>query len=104
MPFIGPWEVALILVVVLIIFGPKKLPELAKSIGDAIRQYRVAREAPLSEIQKVTATPMITESASATARTDEQLLVETARKLGISTEGKTPEQISNEIVETASSK
>jgi len=93
MPFIGPWEVALILVVVLILFGPKKLPELAKSIGDAIRQYRTATETPLAELQKMTATP-------ATAKSDEQLLVETAKKLGISTEGKTPEQISNEIVET----
>ena len=33
MTFIGPWEIALILAIVLIIFGPKKLPELAKSIG-----------------------------------------------------------------------
>jgi len=104
MPFIGPWEIALILVVVLILFGPKKLPELAKSIGDAIRQYRSATEAPLAEIQKITATPVRTESTSATAKSDEQLLVETAKKLGISTEGKTPEQISNEIVEATKKK
>jgi len=102
MPFIGPWEIALILVVVLILFGPKKLPELAKSIGDAIRQYRSATEAPLAEIQKITATPVRTESTS--AKSDEQLLVETAKKLGISTEGKTPEQISNEIVEATKKK
>ena len=99
MPFIGPWEIALILVVVLILFGPKKLPELARAIGDAIRQYRAATEAPLAEIQKTTATPARTESTSVTAKSDEQLLVETARKLNISTEGKTPEQISNEIIE-----
>jgi sec-independent protein translocase protein TatA len=102
MPFIGPWEIALILVVVLILFGPKKLPELAKSIGDAIRQYRSATEAPLAEIQKITAAPVRTESTS--AKSNEQLLVETAKKLGISTEGKTPEQISNEIVETTKKK
>ena len=44
MPFIGPWEIALILAIVLIIFGPKKLPQLAKSVGDAIRQYKDASE------------------------------------------------------------
>jgi len=104
MPFVGPWEVALILVVLLILFGPKKLPELAKSIGDAIRQYRVATEAPLAELQKITATPVRTESTPATAKSDELLLVETAKKLGISTEGKTPEQISSEIVETTKKK
>jgi len=104
MPFIGPWEIALILVVVLILFGPKKLPELAKSIGDAIRQYRTATEAPLAEIQKITATPARTESAPGTVKSDEQLLVETAKKLGVSTEGKTPEQISNEIIEAAKKK
>ncbi len=96
MPFIGPWEIALILVVVLILFGPKKLPELARSIGDAIRQYRSATEGSLTQ---TTATPVKTESTSATAKSDEQLLVETAKKLNISTEGKTPEQISNEIIE-----
>jgi sec-independent protein translocase protein TatA len=44
MAFIGPWEIALILAIVLIVFGPKKLPELAKSMGDAIRQYKIASE------------------------------------------------------------
>jgi len=96
MPFIGPWEIALILVVVLILFGPKKLPELARSIGDAIRQYRSATEGSSAQ---TTATPVKTESPPATAKSDVQLLVETAEKLNISTEGKTPEQISNEIIE-----
>jgi len=103
MPFIGPWEIALILVIVLILFGPKKLPELAKSVGDALRQYRVATEGS-TQAQKTTATPERTDSMSATAKSDEPLLVETAKTLGISTEGKTPEQISNEIVEATKKK
>ncbi|MFZ2635757.1 MAG: twin-arginine translocase TatA/TatE family subunit [Rectinemataceae bacterium] len=35
---IGPMELILILVIALVIFGPKKLPEIGKAIGDAIRR------------------------------------------------------------------
>lgn len=37
---IGLTEILIILVIVLILFGPKKLPELARSIGSAVREYR----------------------------------------------------------------
>ena len=37
---IGAQELILILVIVLILFGGKKLPELSRSIGDAIRELR----------------------------------------------------------------
>ncbi|HHV34184.1 MAG TPA: twin-arginine translocase TatA/TatE family subunit [Syntrophomonadaceae bacterium] len=43
MPSIGPWEIILILAIVLIIFGPGKLPELGKLIGDGLREFREAR-------------------------------------------------------------
>ena len=33
MPNIGPLEIAVVLVIVLIIFGPKRLPELGRSMG-----------------------------------------------------------------------
>ncbi len=38
--FVGPWELIAILVVVLFIFGPGKLPNVAKSIGNGIREFR----------------------------------------------------------------
>ena len=93
MAFIGPWEIALIIIVVLIIFGPKKLPELAKGIGSAIRQYRSATEGVLEE------KPTTTES-----KDDRVTLLETAKKLGIKTEGKTPEEISEEIIKKSTKK
>lgn len=37
---IGPFELLLILVVALAIFGPKKLPEIGRAIGQAIRSFR----------------------------------------------------------------
>ncbi len=43
LPSIGPWEIILILAIVLIIFGPGKLPELGKLIGDGLREFREAR-------------------------------------------------------------
>lgn len=39
---LGPGELILILLIALLIFGPSKLPELATSMGDAIREFRNA--------------------------------------------------------------
>jgi sec-independent protein translocase protein TatA len=41
-PHIGPWELIAILAVVLIIFGPGKLPDVGKSLGKTIREFRKA--------------------------------------------------------------
>ena len=40
MPRIGPLEIFLILVVVLIVFGIGKLPQVGKGMGQAIREFR----------------------------------------------------------------
>lgn len=40
MPNIGPLEIAVVLIIVLIIFGPKRLPELGKSMGHGIREFK----------------------------------------------------------------
>lgn len=39
-PGIGPAELIIVLVVVLIIFGPKRLPQLGKSLGETVRAIR----------------------------------------------------------------
>jgi sec-independent protein translocase protein TatA len=40
MPNIGPLEIAVVLIIVLIIFGPKRLPELGRSMGNGIREFK----------------------------------------------------------------
>ncbi len=37
---LGPMELVLILVIALVVFGPAKLPEIGKSFGRAIREFR----------------------------------------------------------------
>ncbi|MBI1388093.1 MAG: twin-arginine translocase TatA/TatE family subunit [bacterium] len=36
----GPWELAIILVIVLLLFGAKRLPEMGKSLGTGIREFK----------------------------------------------------------------
>ena len=43
MPNIGPVEIIIVLVIVLVIFGPKRLPELGKQIGSALRELNKAK-------------------------------------------------------------
>jgi sec-independent protein translocase protein TatA len=40
MPNLGPWEITLIVLLALLLFGSKKLPELAKNIGETIRELK----------------------------------------------------------------
>jgi sec-independent protein translocase protein TatA len=48
----GGWEIVLILAVVLILFGAKKLPELAKGLGQGIKEFKKATNDVTSEIQR----------------------------------------------------
>jgi sec-independent protein translocase protein TatA len=38
--WIGPWEIAILLVIVLLVFGPKRLPEMGKSLGKGMREFK----------------------------------------------------------------
>ena len=50
--FLGGWEIILILAVVLILFGAKKLPELAKGLGQGIREFKKASNEVTSELSR----------------------------------------------------
>ena len=47
---LGGWEIILILAVVLILFGAKKLPELAKGLGTGIKEFKKATREVTDEI------------------------------------------------------
>jgi sec-independent protein translocase protein TatA len=79
-----------ILIVVIVVMGPKRIPELARALGSAKREFNAGAQGSPDA------------STAATAVAGSQMggddLMVAARKLGISTEGKTREQISAEIV------
>ena len=37
---IGPLEIVIVLIIALVVFGPKRLPELGRSLGRGIREFR----------------------------------------------------------------
>lgn len=76
------------IIVVLFVWGPQKLPEFAKSIGLARKEIENAYK----EASNPTASPPPPETDP---------LIDTAKKLGIATEGKTRAQISDDIVSKA---
>lgn len=48
MPNIGPMEILVVLIIALVVFGPKRIPELGKSLGRGINEFRgsVSGDAP----------------------------------------------------------
>ncbi|MBT3218368.1 MAG: twin-arginine translocase TatA/TatE family subunit [Proteobacteria bacterium] len=48
----GPWEIGLILVIVLIVFGAGKLPHVLESFGKGIKQFRDAQKDEAIDVTK----------------------------------------------------
>src|SRR2546427_6331467 len=124
---LDPLELVTIVGIILVFFlwGPKKTPELARMIGRARREFdNATREfqnaansiqngtnplfasltspppPPLPQPGVRSALPPVP-PPSQTVKTGDQLLIEAARKLGIPTQGKTREQIQEEIIALA---
>ena len=39
---IGPWQIVLIAVIILLLFGGKKIPDLMKGLGEGIKEFKKA--------------------------------------------------------------
>ena len=87
-------ELIVIAVIAIVIFlwGPQKIPELARGLGRAKREFDMASKEISGAVAPAPG------AAPTAALSGDELLIRTARQLGISTEGKTREQISEEIV------
>jgi sec-independent protein translocase protein TatA len=92
------WIIIGVVAIVIIMWGPAKIPEFARSLGRAKGEFSKAQK-------EFTDAANMTEKAPSTAqptiRSKDEILLATAKDLGISTEGKTKEQLSEEIAEKA---
>lgn len=118
MPF-GPFqgtELLIIFVILLLILGPSKIPALARGLGEAVREFRRAAsgvESAKKEVERdlreaVSASPSgsftVSESRIRSSQVDDETLQRLAEKLGVDSQGKTREELVDEIVRKAKSK
>lgn len=66
MPNIGPLEIGIVVLIALVIFGPKKIPELGRSAGEALRQFKGGMSGD-DEKKQVTAAEEVPAAATASA-------------------------------------
>ncbi len=90
---IGPQEILFIFVIVILIFGASKIPELARSLGKATGEFKKGKQEVEVEIKDIERS--IKEGKPPEDRTAK--IKKMARDLGISAEGKTDEQLLDEI-------
>jgi sec-independent protein translocase protein TatA len=66
MPNIGMWELLIILVIVVLLFGTRKLPELGKGLGSGIRNFKSSlRDGEKEEIEAGQAKQQLPEGSDA---------------------------------------
>lgn len=86
---IGQFELVAVLFIVLLLFGGKKLPELARSMGSAVREYTTATKEPAKYVEEKTKTK---------EEQDREAILEAAKKVGIETEGRSISEIAEDLV------
>ncbi len=89
------WLIIIGIILVIFLWGPKKLPELARSLGLAKKEFEKSTQEITSIKNPTTGT---------TTETAQDPLLVAARSLNISTEGKTKEQIAKEIADKTAKK
>ena len=90
----GNTELLFILFIVLLLFGGRKLPELARSMGQAVGEFTKATNNPTSYVDEKTRKE----------NEERQAIIEAAKKLGIEVEGRDINDIAQDIVKATAKK
>ncbi len=83
---LGPGEIILIILAILLLFGGRKIPELMRSLGEGVREFKKASKGLTEE-----------ETRAPGPKSDSEKLRDAASALGIATEGKSDEELRAEI-------
>lgn len=86
------WLIIVAILLVVFLWGPQKLPELARSIGLAKKEFEKA------------AKEVSTATTATTTESNADPLITAAKNLGIITEGKTKEEIARAIADATTKK
>jgi sec-independent protein translocase protein TatA len=82
MPNIGPLELAVVLIIVLVIFGPKRLPGLGRSLGSGMREFKDSITGKTKDDDEDTdERPALTQPEAAPAPPPEPAAVDPAREV-----------------------
>ena len=85
-------ELIVIIFIILLLFGGKKLPELARSMGSAVQEFTKATKEPVKYVEAKTPNKK---------DEDRDAIFAAARKMGIETEGRDIGEIAQDIARTA---
>lgn len=95
------WLIVGVIAIVVILWGPAKIPEFAKALGRAKGEFQRAQDEFNNAAREPTVLPKVAVTnvnvSSPPLKSRDEALLGAAKTLGIATEGKTREQISEEI-------
>jgi sec-independent protein translocase protein TatA len=91
------WVVIAVVAIVFLMYGPKKIPELARSIGLARKEYNQASAGASGKPASAASTAQAKAPTRPAVAPTGDALIDAAKKLNISTQGKTREEIVGEI-------
>ena len=83
MPSLGPAEILVILVIALLVFGPTKMPDIARQVGRGVREFRRVQQHLTGELRDVV-------SEFDTSSADDTPDIAQASDLGLRVDGMTP--------------